>query len=163
MKKKNCSGMERDGGVSLRLGAREDSFRKRHFAETWMTGGSQFTQKWKRTEQSKDRGRKEPDMLEEENAVRLGCRQCEVRQSRANIYRHPLSGGQPRAALQPRKDVIWFTSEKDQFSQQWLKWWQALSGPQNGLLSNTQKWIFWGDTHTDTARGFIEKGCLGGE
>ena len=38
-----------------------------------------------------------------------------------------------------------------------------LLGQESGLLSNTQKWIVWGDTRTDTARDFIEKGCLGGE
>ena len=36
-----------------------------------------------------------------------------------------------------------------------------LVGPKNGLLSNTQKWIVWGDTHADKAKDFIEKGCPG--
>ena len=31
------------------------------------------------------------------------------------------------------------------------------------LLSNTWKWIMWGDSHADKARGFIGKGHLGGE
>ena len=38
-----------------------------------------------------------------------------------------------------------------------------LPGPETGLLSNTQKWIVWGDTCADKARDFIGKGCLGGE
>ena len=33
-----------------------------------------------------------------------------------------------------------------------------LSGPESGLLSNTQKWIAQGDTHADKARDFIGKG-----
>ena len=37
------------------------------------------------------------------------------------------------------------------------------SGPETGLLSNTQKWIVWGDTSADKARDFIGKGHLGGE
>ena len=36
-------------------------------------------------------------------------------------------------------------------------------GPKYGLLSNTQKWIVWGDTCTSQARDFTEKGCSGGE
>ena len=32
------------------------------------------------------------------------------------------------------------------------------SGPKSGLLSNTWKWIFWGDTCTDKERHFIGKG-----
>ena len=38
-----------------------------------------------------------------------------------------------------------------------------LSGPQTGLLSNTQKWIVRGDTSADKARDFIGKGHLDGE
>ena len=38
-----------------------------------------------------------------------------------------------------------------------------LPGPKIGLLSNTQKWIVWGDTCADKARAFIGKGCPGGE
>ena len=38
-----------------------------------------------------------------------------------------------------------------------------LPGPENGLLSNTQKWIVQGDTYADKARDFIGKGCLAGE
>ena len=38
-----------------------------------------------------------------------------------------------------------------------------LPGPETGLLSNTQKWIVWGDTYADKARDFIGKGRLGGE
>ena len=38
-----------------------------------------------------------------------------------------------------------------------------LPGPESGLLSNTQKWIVWGDTHIDKARGFIGKGSPGGD
>ena len=34
---------------------------------------------------------------------------------------------------------------------------------ESGLLSNTQKWIVWGDTGDDKAREFIGKGCPGGE
>ena len=34
-------------------------------------------------------------------------------------------------------------------------------GPESGLLSNTQKWIVWGDLHANKARDFIGKGCLG--
>ena len=30
-----------------------------------------------------------------------------------------------------------------------------LPGPETGLLSNTQKWIVWGDTYADKARDFI--------
>ena len=37
------------------------------------------------------------------------------------------------------------------------------SRAQNGLLSNTRKWIVWGDTYTDKARDFIGKGHPGGE
>ena len=33
-----------------------------------------------------------------------------------------------------------------------------LSGPESGLLSNTWKWIVWGDTRADKARDFIGKG-----
>ena len=33
----------------------------------------------------------------------------------------------------------------------------------HGVLSNIQKWIVWGDTYADKARGFIGKGRLGGE
>ena len=40
---------------------------------------------------------------------------------------------------------------------------RPLSGPETGLLSNTQKWIVWGDTSADKARDFIGKGHLGGE
>ena len=35
-----------------------------------------------------------------------------------------------------------------------------LPGPERGLLSNTQKWIIWGDTNADKARDFIGKGAL---
>ena len=38
-----------------------------------------------------------------------------------------------------------------------------LPGPETGLLSNTRKWIVRGDTCADKARGFIGKGCPGGE
>ena len=34
-----------------------------------------------------------------------------------------------------------------------------LPGPENGLLSNTWKWIVRGDTGADKARDFIGKGC----
>ena len=37
------------------------------------------------------------------------------------------------------------------------------SGPESGLLSNTWKWLVWGDTSADKARDFIGKGRLGGE
>ena len=33
-----------------------------------------------------------------------------------------------------------------------------LPGPKSGLLSNTWKWVVWGDTHADKARDFIGKG-----
>ena len=39
----------------------------------------------------------------------------------------------------------------------------ALPGPETGLLSNTQKWIVWGDISADKARDFIGKGHPGGE
>ena len=39
----------------------------------------------------------------------------------------------------------------------------ALPGPETGLLSNTWKWIVWGDTCADKARDFIGKGPPGGE
>ena len=32
-----------------------------------------------------------------------------------------------------------------------------LPGPESGLLSNAQKWIVWGDTHTNKAKDFIGK------
>ena len=38
-----------------------------------------------------------------------------------------------------------------------------LPRPETGLLSNTQKWIVWGDTCADKARDFIAKGHRGGE
>ena len=38
-----------------------------------------------------------------------------------------------------------------------------LPGPESGLMSNTQKWIVWGDTPAETARDFTGKGCLGEE
>ena len=38
-----------------------------------------------------------------------------------------------------------------------------LSGSESGVLSNTQKWIVWGDTRTDKAKDFIGKGRPGGE
>ena len=38
-----------------------------------------------------------------------------------------------------------------------------LPGPESGLLSNTQKWIVWGDTRAAKARDFIWKGHPGGE
>jgi len=38
-----------------------------------------------------------------------------------------------------------------------------LPGPETGLLSNTQKWIAWGDACADKARDFIGKGHPGGE
>ena len=38
-----------------------------------------------------------------------------------------------------------------------------LPGPKAGLLSNTGKWIAWGDTCTDKARDFIGKEHPGGE
>ena len=38
-----------------------------------------------------------------------------------------------------------------------------LPGPETELLSNTRKWIVWGDTCADKARDFIGKGHLGGE
>ena len=38
-----------------------------------------------------------------------------------------------------------------------------LPGPESGLLSNTQKWIVWGDPRADKARDFIGKGHPGGE
>ena len=37
------------------------------------------------------------------------------------------------------------------------------SGPEIGLLSNTQKWIVWRDTCADKARDFIGKGHPSGE
>ena len=39
----------------------------------------------------------------------------------------------------------------------------SLSGPETGLLSNTWKWIVWGDIWADKARDFIGKGHPGGE
>ena len=48
-------------------------------------------------------------------------------------------------------------------------WWSCcrkgdpLPGPQNELLSNTQKCIVQGDTHIYKAKDFIGEGCLGGE
>ena len=39
----------------------------------------------------------------------------------------------------------------------------SLPGPKTGFLSNTRKWIVWGDTYTDKARDFIGKGHPGGE
>ena len=39
----------------------------------------------------------------------------------------------------------------------------SLPGPKTGLLSNTQKWIVWGDTYADKARDFIMKGHPGRE
>ena len=38
-----------------------------------------------------------------------------------------------------------------------------LAGLLSGLLSNTPKWITWGDTRADKARGFTGKGRPGGE
>ena len=38
-----------------------------------------------------------------------------------------------------------------------------LPRPKSGLLSNTWKWIVWGDTHADKARDFIGKGHPGRE
>ena len=38
-----------------------------------------------------------------------------------------------------------------------------LPGPETGLLSNTRKWIVWGDTCADKARDFIGKGNPDGE
>ena len=38
-----------------------------------------------------------------------------------------------------------------------------LPGPETGLLSNTQKWIVWGDTCAEKARDFNGKGRPGGE
>ena len=38
-----------------------------------------------------------------------------------------------------------------------------LPGPETGLLSNTQKWIVWGDTCADKTKDFIGKGHPGGE
>ena len=38
-----------------------------------------------------------------------------------------------------------------------------LPGPETKLLSNTKKWIVWGDTCADKARDFIGKGHLGGK
>ena len=38
-----------------------------------------------------------------------------------------------------------------------------LPGPETGLLSNTQKWIFRGDTCADKERDFGGKGHPGGE
>ena len=39
----------------------------------------------------------------------------------------------------------------------------APPGPKSGLFSNTQKWIFWGDTLADKAKDFIGKGRPGAE
>ena len=39
---------------------------------------------------------------------------------------------------------------------------EPLPGPETGLLSNTQKWIIWGDTCADKARDFIGEECPGG-
>ena len=36
-------------------------------------------------------------------------------------------------------------------------------GPETGLLSNTRRWIVWGDTCADKARDFTGKGHPGGE
>ena len=35
---------------------------------------------------------------------------------------------------------------------------EPLPGPKSGLLSNTRKLIVWGDTHTEKAKDFIERG-----
>ena len=40
---------------------------------------------------------------------------------------------------------------------------EQFSAPETGLLSNTQKWIVWGDTCVDKARDFIRKGHPAGE
>ena len=40
---------------------------------------------------------------------------------------------------------------------------RALPGPENGLLSNTWKWIVWGCKCADKARDFIGKGRPGRE
>ena len=40
---------------------------------------------------------------------------------------------------------------------------RPLPGPETGLLSNTRKWIVWGDTCADKAWDFIGRGHLGGE
>ena len=57
---------------------------------------------------------------------------------------------------------LWFDLD-----QQWsvivLQEGGPLPGPESGLLSNTRKWIVWGDTRADKARDFIEKGLPGGE
>ena len=37
---------------------------------------------------------------------------------------------------------------------------EPIPGPKSGLLSNTQKWIVWGDTCADKERDFIGKGCV---
>ena len=44
-----------------------------------------------------------------------------------------------------------------------IDWFCCRKGPETGLLSNTQKWIVWGDTCADKARDFFGKGCLVGE
>ena len=49
------------------------------------------------------------------------------------------------------------------YSEDMLQEGGPLPGPETGLLSNTWKWIVWGDTCSDKVRDFIGKQCPGGE
>ena len=53
--------------------------------------------------------------------------------------------------------------EMNQLQMKMLQEKGLLAGPETGLLSNTWKWIVWGDTCADKARDFIGKGRPGGE
>lgn len=125
-------------------GCQEDSFRKTHFAETWVTGGSQFAQKAEGQRQSKDRGRKEPDMLEEENTVWQQAVWGETEQGQYLPSPHSQVGSHRQLCAEEKTSLIYIWKRSIQSTVTKMK---AGLLNLNWALSNTQKWIFWGDTH----------------
>ena len=63
----------------------------------------------------------------------------------------------------PSGQDVSLSQEKSHLGRHLLQEGGPLPGPETGLLSNTWKWIVWGDTCANKARDFTGKGHPGGE
>ena len=96
---------------------------------------------------------------------------ADIAQPRWMPARRILGDGRTRGLLWAPKNWCFWTvvlektleSPLDYKEIQLLQEEGPLPGPKTGLLSNTRKWIVWGDTCANKARDFIGKGHPGGE